>query len=77
MVNTAVCLGALIVIQFRCACEIHFFAAGCVAVAVVFSPIGLVVEDVLPDRPDDDRGICGARGRRAGPSRANELEQVS
>ena len=44
IVNTAVCLGALIVIHLSLRVRDHFFAAGCVAVAIVFSPLGLVVK---------------------------------
>jgi hypothetical protein len=44
LVNSAICLGALIVIHLSLRVRDRFFAAGCVAVAIVFSPLGLVAK---------------------------------
>jgi hypothetical protein len=42
--NYVICLGALISIHFSLRARDRFFAAGCVAVAIVFSPLSLVVK---------------------------------
>jgi hypothetical protein len=42
--NYAICVGALISIHFSLRARDRFFAAGCVAVAIVFSPLSLVLK---------------------------------
>jgi hypothetical protein len=44
LLNYAICLGALVSIHLSLRARDRFFAAGCVAVAVVFSPLSLVVK---------------------------------
>jgi hypothetical protein len=47
LVNIVVCLGAMVIVQLAVRKNEYFWGAGYVAIAIAFSPLGLVVKIFL------------------------------